>query len=136
MPLTPLSVPTSTALGPKSSATNRLLSALYSGSIAIGFATKDPPVDHDPGAGWYLGRGRFGRGSTILMLVIFKSLFSSWKGSGGGEGSGDATPSPVGTEAAAAPMVSSVPASRKFLRFIFATPLQCGRRIKSERTAL
>lgn len=53
----------------------------------MGFATSTPLVDHEPGAGVYVGIGRLGRVLTSLTPVIFSLLFSAWKGSAGRAGS-------------------------------------------------
>src|ERR1017187_8739399 len=89
----------------------------------IGLATSEPPVDHDPGAGAYLGSGRLGRGRTILTPVILRSLFSPWNGKGGGVGSGSALPSPERLEAPTEPTDSNVPAWRNFRRSMSGPPI-------------
>jgi hypothetical protein len=68
---------------------------LYSGYTDIGLATSTPVVDHDPGAGVYVGRGRLGLVRTTLTLVILSLLFSAWKARAGNAG-------------------SAIPAARKF----------------------
>jgi hypothetical protein len=45
-----------------------------------------PAIDQEPGAGVYVGIGRFSLGRTMRMPVILSLLFSAWKGSGGGSG--------------------------------------------------
>src|ERR1035441_957257 len=73
-PVTPLSVPTSTVNPPGAPFMNSDRSALYSGYTDIGLATSTPVVDHDPGAGVYLGRGLLalgiGRASCSQRLSV------------------------------------------------------------------
>ena len=84
----------------------------------IGLATSTPPVDHDPGAGVYSGRGFRGLGFTIRIPVIFNLLFSSMKGRAGGAGKAAAERSATVWVAIAAAAGSTGVVFKNCLRFI------------------
>jgi len=84
----------------------------------MGLATSTPPVDQDPGAGVYDGRGLFGLGLTSLMLVIFSSLLWSWKGIGEGDANGRVSGFSSKPSANAAPVGSHGLDFKKFRRSI------------------